>query len=343
MLRISLLLALGTITSLAHAAPLPSVTAERQDIAQRVRFDGLVEAIDRSTVSAQTSGRVMVLPFDVGDQVPVGAEIVRLTSTEQGARVDAARSTLAEAKARMAEAETAYRRAREIIERKLISQAEFDQVVANHKAAKARVAAAEAQLSQAQETLKYTAIKAPYGGIVEARHVEIGETVAPGTPLMTGISLDRLRVLVDVPQQYITSLREHRQASVVLPDGRVIEPAKVEIPPAADPATHSFRIRLDLPQGQHQLFPGTLVKASFVNGVASRLTIPASTIIHRGELTAVYVLKPDDRVELRYLRIAEPNEDGRVPIEAGLDAGERIAVDPLAAARLYRQGLTDAP
>ncbi|MEQ8992302.1 MAG: hypothetical protein RLO46_10800, partial [Pseudomonadales bacterium] len=84
----------------ANAAGLETVTVRRAPIARETAFDGIVEAVNESTVAAQTSGRVVELPFDVGDYVPKDALIARLTDSEQRARMEAARGTLAEARAR---------------------------------------------------------------------------------------------------------------------------------------------------------------------------------------------------------------------------------------------------
>ncbi len=317
--------------------PLPTVALARESIARETRFDGVVEALSRSTVAAQTGGRVMDLPFDVGDQVPPGAAIVRLTSKEQGSQVDAAESAVAEARARQAEARQNHQRAQDLYARQLIAKAEFDRIAADLRAAQARQDAAQARLEHAREALNYTVVRAPYGGLVLARHVQLGETVAPGTPLMTGLSLDQLRIVVAVPQQQIGPLRQHRKARILLPDGSQITTTALRIPPAADPATHSFAVRIDLPGGDFELFPGTLVKVAFVSGEDSALLLPASALVRRGELTGAYVLDQAGLLSLRYVRVGSPLADGRLPVAAGLVDGERVVSDPIAAALAYKQ------
>ena len=86
--------------------------------------------------------------------------------------------------------------------------------------------------------------------------MEVGESVRPGQPLVSGLSLDQLRVNVEVPQSDIAAIREHGAAAVLLPDGRRIEASGVVIFPYADPKTHSFRIRVELPKANTGLQPG---------------------------------------------------------------------------------------
>ena len=318
-------------------APLNTVVAERAPVARETAFDGTLEAIDQSTVAAQTSGRVTAVLYDVGDYVEKGAVIVRLTGNEQRARTVSAEAALAEARTRLAEVQLTYGRIKEVYDKQLIAKADYDKAAADLSAARARVDAAQAALDQAREDLGYTVVRAPYPGIVVARLVQLGETVSPGQPLMTGVSLEHLRAVVDIPQQHVGPLRKHRKARVILPDGRSVAAEALRFPPTADPQTHTFRVRVDLPSGDYGAFPGTLVKVAFVSGEEERLLIPATALLRRGELTGVYVLDGQGRIELRYLRVGTPTAEDRVPVLAGLDAGERIAADPIAAAIASKQ------
>lgn len=321
----------------AAAAGLALQTVAMSRVPRETAFDGAVEAVNQSTVSAQTTGRVVELPFDVGDYVEKDAVIVRFTTTEQRARSGAAAATVAEANARLAEAQLAYDRMRDVYEKRLVAKAQFDKAASDLDAARARATAAQAALTEAREGLGYTVIRAPYAGIVVARHVQMGETVAPGKPLMTGLSLEHLRAVVEIPQQHIGPLRRHRKARVILPDGRSVAAAELRIPPAADPSTHTFRVLVTLPPGEHGVFPGTLVKVAFVSGEEERVLIPAESLVRRGEVTGAYVVDEAGRISLRYLRIGTAAADGGVPVLAGLSPGARVATDPIAADIAYKK------
>jgi RND family efflux transporter MFP subunit len=334
------LLSGATIAAPAAAdqpAPLSTVVAERASVAREAAFDGTLEAIEQSTVAAQTRGRVTEILYDIGDHVEKNAVIVRLTGTEQRAQTVAAKAVLAEARTRLAEVQLTYARIKAVYDKKLIAKADYDKAAADLSAARARVDAARAALDQAREDLGYTVVRAPYPGIVVARLVQIGETVAPGKPLMTGVSLERLRAVVAIPQQHVGPLRKHRKARIILPDGRSLPAESIRFPPTADPLTHTFQVRVDLPSGDYGAFPGTLVKIAFVSGEDNRLLIPETALLRRGELTGAYVVDEQGRIELRYLRVGTPTAEDRVPVLAGLDAGERIATDPIAAAIAYKQ------
>ena len=188
---------------LAPAANLPSAVAHWQQAPRERVFEGTVEAVNKATVAAQTHGRIARLPYDVNDFVPKGAVIVQFTDREQRDAVQKARALLAEARARRTEAEATFGRIERLRATGAASQNELDRALGNRNAMRARARAAESALAEAKKQLDYTVVKAPYAGIVTARQVEVGETVAPGQALMTGLSLDRLRVRVDLPKTVV--------------------------------------------------------------------------------------------------------------------------------------------
>lgn len=314
------------------AAGLPTVEARLVTVDAEQFLDGVVEAVHRSTVSAQVSARVIALPFDVDDFVEQGEVIVRFRDTEQKARVERARANLEEARAALAQARSQFERFRDLREKQLVSQSQMDQARADYESAQAREDAAQAALAEARETLDHTVVRAPYSGIVVERHVELGETATVGQPLMTGLSLEHLRAVVEVPQQQIGALREHQAARVILPDGRSLQAASLRIFPYASDQTHTFRVRVSLPEGRHGIYPGMLVKVAFVSDRRERLLVPAEAVVRRSEVTAVYVVDGDGKLHFRQVRAGTRLADGRIPVLAGLEAGETVVTDPVAAA-----------
>lgn len=317
------------------APPLPelatlTVQAERSP-RERV-WDGVVEAVNQATLSAQTGGRVVELPYDVDDYVEAGAVVVRFTDVEQQAASRQAQAGLRAAQAAAREAEAEYARIADIYQRKLVAKAQLDQATARRDSARAALEAAQASVRSAGEQVDYTVIRSPYSGIVTQRHVQVGEAVRAGQPLISGLSLEQLRLAVDVPQSEVLAIREHRQAAVLLDaDGaRRVAAREVIVFPYADPVTHSFKVRVELPREETGLHPGMTVKVAFVVGERERLLLPLSALVRRSELSSAYVLS-DGRLTLRQLRLGHRFGE-RVEVLAGLSAGETVASDPLAAA-----------
>jgi RND family efflux transporter MFP subunit len=315
----------------ADAADLPTVAAERTTVPRERSYDGLVEAERQSTVSAQVSARIEEVPFDVDDYVERGDIIVRFRDLAAAADLRQAEAAAREAEARLEEARSNHDRIRQLFAQSRVSKADMDRSTADLQTTEARVEASQGALIAARERFENTVVRAPYSGIVVERHVEIGEMATVGTPLMTGLSLEHLRVIVDVPQSDIAALRSDGDARVELPDGRTLTAVETRVFPYADASTHTFRVRLRLAEGQHGIYPGMWVKVRFDTGEEDALLIPESAVVRRSELTAVYVVGADGAPRLRQVRLGRPQADGRIAILAGLDDGERVVTDPAAA------------
>ena len=272
--------------------------------------------------------------YDVNDFVPAGAVIVRLRNTEQRAGLDQAQAALNEATAREAEARTRFDRVAGLLADRAVSRQQHDQALADRDAAAARLAAARAGLTTAREGVSYTEVRAPYAGVVTRRLVQAGESVQPGTPLMSGLSLQFLRVNVDLPQSLVEKVRVIRKAAIYVNERR-IDATKLTLAPQASPETNTFRVRVDLPENAADLYPGMFVKVAFVVGEAERLLIPVKALVERSEVTAVYVQSPDGRVVLRQVRVGHRFDD-RVEVVAGLEPDEVLITDPLLAIEQLR-------
>jgi len=313
------------------AAELPFTTAliESDETPRERVFDGTVEAVNQATVSAQTAGRIAEVFYDVDDYVRAGEPIIRFTSVEQQSVLRQAQAALAEAVARNNQADEEFRRASNLYESGSASKREYEQALAARDTARARVTAARSAIETAQQQLDYTLVRAPYAGIVTERHVEVGEAVSVGQPLMSGLSLEALRVVVDLPQKVAAQVRDHRKASVLTDDGRV-EATHTMIFPFAHTASNTFRVRLELPAGQFSLYPGMFVKVAFVIGEARRLLVPTAALMRRSEVTGVYVVDDEQRIRMRQVRVGGTFGD-RTEVLAGLREGERVAADPVKA------------
>lgn len=293
-------------------------------------WEGVVEAVQQATLSAQTNGRVAAVERDVNDRVAAGDVLVRLSAVEQQAGVDAARAQLRAAEASATEADANYRRFANLAKDQFVSKAQLDQARMARDSATAARDAARAQLANAGQQTGYTTVRAPYAGIVATRDVEPGESVGLGQTLMTVFAPGALRIDVAVPQSEAEAIRAQPVAVVVFDDGRRIDAAAVTVFPAADASTHAMRIRVQLPALDAPPQPGLTAKVAFpaVRGAAFP-RVPVSALVRRGEVTAVYVLG-DGRLSLRQVRLGDAAGD-QVDVISGLTPGDRVAADPVAA------------
>lgn len=327
--------------------PFATVLVQPVEAAREQVWDGVVEAVDDTTIAAQTNARVLELPHDVGDRVAKGDVLVRFTDVEQQSGRRGAEAAVASARAESRDAEANWKRVDEIVRRGLMARAELDTATARRDAARAALVAAEAGLRSAGQQADYTVVRAPFDGVVTRRFVNVGEAVQSGPPtpqpLIAIASLDALRVDVVVPQSAVDAIRDLHAASVLpgVGDAGRIAAQRVTVFPYADPASHTFRVRVELPAGTAGLYPGMTVKVAFAVGKAKRLLVPVSALLQRGEMSGLYVVGADRSVLLRQVRLGHRYGDD-VEVLAGLAAGERIAADPAAAAlylaRLHADG-----
>lgn len=292
--------------------------------------DGTVEAVHEATLGAEASGRVVEIRYDVNDRVGAGAILVRLKGTAQQASLVGAQAALAEARAHDAEAGAHAARIADMYARHVVSKSQFEQATAARDAAAARLAAAEAGVTSAREGVGYTEIRAPYAGVVARRLVEVGETVAPGTALVTMFAPTDLRVATYVPQAIVEAVRANGRAVLYIGDQR-LPGGRLTVFPEAVTASGAFRARLEVPPGAPALAPGAYLRVGLVIGDTHTVSVPAAVLVEHSEITGVYVVDEHGAPALRYVRPGRRTGQD-VEILAGLAAGERVARDPVAAA-----------
>jgi len=328
-------LAAITLISLAShtgtAAGLETATAKQQIVQDLRRFEGSVEAVNKSTISAQTSGRIMQINFDVDDYVKAGATIVKFYDTEHRARLQQAESALMAASAQRLAAEQDFKRTQTLFKKGTVARARLDTARSTYDSAKASQESAKAAVQQAREQLTYTVVKAPYSGFVVERHVQMGEIANPGQPLMTGFSLDQLRVKADVPQQFAKAIRVGNKAIVYGPDNIEVIADTLTVFPFADPKSNTVTVRIALPTGTKNMFPGMLVKTAFKIGEKTVLAIPQAAVIKRGEVIGAYVLGASDKLHLQQIRTGRMLDNNMIEILSGLEKGDKVVLDPLKA------------
>ncbi len=332
---------LGLIAHSVKAAELQFEQVKRLAVSESLTFDGTVEAVNQGTASAQTSGRVVEVFFDVGDLVNKDALMLRLRDSKQSAEYEAAIAAMKAATASRDAAAKEFARIEDIYAKKLVSRSVFDRALAQRDTSAASLEAAKARLKNAKVQLEYTRIRAPYSGIILKRHVEVGETVNPGMPVYSGMSLEAMRVVVDVPQKDIYQIRQFKNAQIILPTGTVldIDGTALTFFGYADPKTSTFKVRVDLPVAVEGLYPGMYLKTSFQIGNQQVLTAPLSSIIHRGEVTAVYVASADSDnriLNFRQIRIGKKLSENTIEILSGLKQGEKVVLNPADARQLQQ-------
>ncbi len=329
---------LASFSMVAGAAdPLVTVPVQYREVAQTYSAEGVIEATRQSTVSAQISGRVKEVSFDVGDRVRKGQVLLRIDESEANQGLAGSQARVLQAKAALQNAKINYERSKQLLEQKFISQSALDKAESDYRMAQAQAAASEAGAEQSALTQGYTSVVSPYAGVVAARMVELGEMVTVGKPLMTGFDPTQMRAIVSVPQYKLSEIGARSVVSVEIPSlSRWLKSSSVVVQPTADPRTHSTIVKVSLRANESGVYPGMFVRAHFEIGKTKKMLIPASAVVRRSEVVGVYVVNENSSINLRQVRVSEASGNGEVEVLSGLTEGERVAVHAVKAGMEFK-------
>ncbi|WP_420237469.1 efflux RND transporter periplasmic adaptor subunit [Telmatobacter bradus] len=318
------------------------VISEGQESATVSRATGTLHAKENATLSAQVVGSVRQVLVQEGDPVRAGQTLMILNDASYKDGVDQAQAgVLAAEKQKQAAqsdaalAESTLARFRQLQQQKSVSPQEMDEVSRRAEGATARVSALQAQVDamQAQEagaktTLSYTRIRAPFNGVISVRMADPGTVAAPGVPLLQLEGAGALQLQVSVDESAIGKV--HRGMKIVVHvDGAVDVPTMgtvSEVQPAADAASHSFLVKIDLPQAK-QLKAGMYGSAELDMGSHAAIKVAASACVQRGSLHYVYVLDSNNIAQLRAVTVGSRN-GSLVEVLSGLSANEKVVDQP---------------
>lgn len=323
----------------ARAAELPVVAVQPGQAAQTARYDGQVEALRQSVIAAQVPGAVLELNVRAGDTVRAGQVLLRIDARAAEQSAAASSAQVAAARAALDVAATELKRKRALAQKNYISQGALEQAESQYRAAQAQLNAQSAAAGAARTQTGFHVVKAPFDGVVAQLAVERGDMAMPGRPLLTVYDPAALRVAAHVPASALQGGASGVQ--VLLSGGAAaITPTRVQVLPTVDPQSLTQQVRADLPAGTVAA-PGQFARLQLATGqavgtgdaaAAAPLFIPASAVVRRAEVTAVYVMGADQRPQLRQLRLG-PVLGDQVEVLSGLDAGEPLITDPQAATR----------
>ena len=348
-----LLLALSTLAGCSSdretASAVPETVSNVSVLSvQPAKVPDLVEAVGtlRAAQTSQLAGQMMANIVEIraheGDRVQRGQVLAVLDEAQPRAALDrataadlASQQGITAADSDLALAESTFKRYQTLYEKKSVSPQEFDEVKARYQAAEARrdmaragQTQAKAALQQAHTALGYTRILAPFDGLVTEKKADVGALVSPGMPIFTVEDLHRYRLEATVNETDLRYVRMGQQAPVIIDavGDRELKGRVVEIVPAADAASRSFLVKIEIPSDP-ALRSGLFGRAQFSRGEKSSLLIPRTAVVERGQLQGIYVLDQNKIAGLRYITLGKPS-GAQVEVLAGLQAGETLISDP---------------
>lgn len=332
--------ALALMATLAQAAPaieVPVVKASPQAVSAGIEYDGVVQPVKQSSVASQASGRIAQLVVKAGDAVRAGQLLATIDDRESQAGLQRSQAQTAQAEAEMRNAQAQWQRTRDLQAQGFVSRAALDTAETAFKAAQAGRDQAAAGQRQSMITQGFTRVTAPYAGWVLETLAQTGDLAVPGKPILTLYAPLPLRAVVQVPASRAAAARSASLVEVQIPDGsgggRWIPITARTMLPAADPVAQTIEWRLELPADTARtLAPGQQIRVRFAGRSAQRVLIPGAAVLRRGELNAVYVATADGAgFALKVVRLGADHGAAGVEILAGLNAADRVALDPVKA------------
>ena len=338
-LAVALLLPLAAVAAPADLAVAPAQAASAQG---QSSFDGVVEAVRHTVVSAQVPGAVVELAVKAGDRVRAGQLLLRLDARSADQSAAASDAQVLAARAALDVATREYGRQQQLYQKKYISQAALERAESDFKATRAQVAAQVAQAGAARTQTGLHTVRAPYAGVVSEVPVALGDMAMPGRALLTLYDPSALRVTAAVPQSVAGAATDANALRIELPGlpgaQQWPQPTRVQRLPTVDAATHTQQVRADLPAGLDGVAPGMFarvwlpVAGTGASAAGQRVSVPLKSIVRRAEMTGVYVQGEGGKPLLRQVRLGRVSGD-RVEVLTGLAQGEPVVLDPQAATR----------
>ena len=300
----------------ATADSLPAVAVRVTVVEQKARpaseeVVGTVRAKLRAAIEAKVSGRIEALLVAPGQTVKSGELIAQLDAREIQAKLDQALAMREQATRDLA-------RARELMEKKITTQAEFDSVQARERVAVGLVKETETMLG-------YTKLVAPFNGIVTRKLADVGDLATPGKPIVEMEDPSALRFEADVPEALIGNVKLGAKLPVRV--GAVptpIEGTVVEMAPVADAASRTFLVKLDLPPTEAAR-SGQFGRVWVATGESQTIRVPAAALIARGQMDTVFVADKN-HAQLRIVRTGK-RTDGETELLSGINPGESVIIE----------------
>ncbi len=329
-LLFALLAGCGKHETELDAGPPVAVTTSRLATlteAATVEATGTLHAAREATLASKVMGSVTEIRKHAGDSVREGELLLVIDSRDVTGQIAQARGALAQAQAAAALAETNYRRFQELSTRGAASQLELDQARFHHETAAGAVEQAKGAVATASSYEAYARIAAPFSGRVVNQLCEVGDLAGPGQPLMKVEDGSYLRLFASLDASRAAAAAVGGRIEVRVPDaGAGSFPGTLrEATPAADPATRSILVKIDL-DPHPALRAGLYGRALLPLGERQVLRVPRAAVLRRGSFPGVFVVENGRAV----FRMVTLDETGAADPEvlSGLAAGDVVILNP---------------
>ena len=315
----------------AQAQPVVTVTQPQSSgNASVLELPGRLEAYSRAPIYARVNGYVKDWKVDIGGQGKAGELLAELEAPDVDQQLSQARADLLTAQANSALAGTTARRWQGLVKTDAVSLQEVDMKNGDFAAKQAIVKATQANVDRLEVMEGFKRIVAPFDGIVTARTTDVGALINAGSgkglELFVVSDTQKLRLYVNVPQNYVAQIKPGASAKMTVPErpGQTFTATVEATARSVDPASGATLVQLAVDNQAGDLLPGAFANVHFdLRMAATNLSVPASALIFDSSGARVATLGSDNRVVIKPVTIAR-DLGGVVEISSGLAANDRI-------------------
>jgi RND family efflux transporter MFP subunit len=294
---------------------------------------GRLEAYNQAQIYARVSGYLKSWKADIGTPVKAGDLLAEIDAPDLDQQIMQAEANLSSAQANATLADATLQRGQQLIGSGAVSKQDLDQRAADAANRQGLVRSAQANLDRLRVLEKYKRITAPFDGLVTARNTDLGALInagAGGAPLFVVSQTNKLRVYVNVPQNYVPNVRIGTKARISVPEypGRQF-PATVEASAqAVDVASGTTRMLLVVDNAAGELMTGGFANVSFeLPHPEVAINVPSSALIFDQSGLHVATVGGDNRITLKQITIAR-DLGKEVEIGSGLSPDDRVVQSP---------------
>ena len=322
-------------TAAAQGTPIVQlVSVHATGKATPLLLPGTLEAWTAARIFARVPGYVRGWQHDIGDRVSAGAPLGSIDTPELDQQIIEARATLVRTRAEAALARTTAARWNDLLSTHSVSEQEADEKNGAAAIGTATVNEAQARLGKLLAMKAYATLRAPFAGVVTARNADIGDLVGPGSvspqPLFAMAEEARIRVSVNVPQQYSAVVRPGTQALLSVPEypGRAFPVRIIGISGAINSQTGTAQVQLATNNANGALKAGGYAQVRFdLPSPSGVVTIPSTALVLRAGGSQVAMVSANGRVHLVSVSVGR-DMGGTVEVTTGLPPAARIIDNP---------------
>ncbi|MBV6343433.1 efflux RND transporter periplasmic adaptor subunit [Candidatus Magnetobacterium casense] len=305
-----------------------------------VEATGSLEPFERVTVSSEVDGILSQLTVTEGARVSKGAVLARVNDSDLALSLKSAELAVTQAEASLTNLRGEFQRKSDLYKDQLVTKQQFDDISTRLAIAQAEVGRAKAAMELSRQRLDKTTIYSPLGGAVEVKKASAGDYVRNGTPLVTIIQTDPVKLNFTVPEKAARMLHKGQEVTFsvdALPQGQFIGKVSV-IYPVVDKKTRTLEVEALVSNADGALRPGYFAHVTLYTGQPREvIAVPATALLYEGDSVKLYVVDGDKAGQVLVKvgqSFADENSGELTEITQGITAGQSVVV-------VGQQGLFD--